>query len=76
MRYRHAGPSGLPSFLLPCSHCGHRMVITGVVPALLANGAESNDLDEVTHSCVQCGTALTRTIRPLLGDAHEIARRA
>jgi len=75
MRYRDAAPSGLPSFLLPCSHCGHRMVITGVAPARLASGVASNDLEDVTHSCVRCGTTLTRTIRPLLGGAREIARR-
>jgi hypothetical protein len=34
---------------------------------------ESNDLEDVTHGCAQCGTTLTRTIRPL--DAHQIAPR-
>ncbi len=49
------------------------MAITDVSPARLANGAESNDLEDVTHTCVQCGTTLTRTIRPLPGDAHTLA---
>jgi hypothetical protein len=62
-------PSGLPSLLLPCPHCGHRMVITAVGPALFANGATANDLQDVTHSCEQCGTKLSRTIRPLASAA-------
>jgi hypothetical protein len=75
MDYKDVAPSRLPSFLLPCPHCGHRMAITGVRPARLANGGESNDLEDVTHGCVQCGTTLTRTTRPLPAEAHEIARR-
>jgi hypothetical protein len=67
--------SRLPSFLLPCPHCGDRMVITAVTPARFASGVESNDLEDVTHSCVQCGTSLTRTIRPLDGEEHAIANR-
>jgi hypothetical protein len=51
------------------------MAITAVAPARLANGAESNDLEDVTHSCVHCGTTLTRTVRPLTGYAHEITGR-
>ena len=51
------------------------MAITAVAPARYVNGVESNDLEEVTHTCVQCGTTLTRTIRPLSGDAHAIALR-
>jgi hypothetical protein len=39
------------------------MAITAVDPAPLANGVASNDLEDVTHGCVQCGTTLTRTIR-------------
>jgi len=66
-------PSRLPSFLLPCPLFGHRMAITAVSPARLENGAQSNDLEDVTHTCVQCGTTLTRTIRPLSGHVHEIA---
>jgi predicted RNA-binding Zn-ribbon protein involved in translation (DUF1610 family) len=58
-------PSRLPSLLLPCPHCGHRMVITAVEPALSADGATANDLQDVTHSCEQCGTELTRMVRPL-----------
>jgi predicted RNA-binding Zn-ribbon protein involved in translation (DUF1610 family) len=57
-------PSRLPSLLLPCPHCGHRMVITAVEPALFVDGATANDLQDVTHSCEQCGTELTRTVRP------------
>jgi hypothetical protein len=65
----YVAPSGLPSLLLPCPHCGHRMVITAVEPALFANGATANDLQDVTHGCEQCGTELTRTIRPLASAA-------
>jgi hypothetical protein len=50
-------PSRLPSLLVPCPHCGHRMVITAVEPAFFANGATANDLQNVTHSCEQCGTS-------------------
>jgi hypothetical protein len=56
VRYINVAPSHLPSFLLPCPHCGHRMMITAVAPALYPNGAASNDLEDVTHTCVQCGT--------------------
>jgi predicted RNA-binding Zn-ribbon protein involved in translation (DUF1610 family) len=56
-------PSGLPSLMLPCTQCGHRMVLVSVEPARLGNGAASNDLEDVTHSCVQCGTTLIRTMR-------------
>jgi hypothetical protein len=52
------------------------MEITAVTPARFANGIESNDLDDVTHACVQCGTTLTRTIQPLSGKAHAIAEGA
>jgi endogenous inhibitor of DNA gyrase (YacG/DUF329 family) len=76
MPFRAVTPSRLPSFLLPCPHCGHRMAITAVTRARFASGVESNDLEDVTHGCVQCGTTLTRTVRPFTGDDHEIARRA
>jgi hypothetical protein len=69
MRYMEIAPSSLPSLLLPCSHCGHRMEITAVAPARYANGAESNDLEDITHTCVQCGATLVRTIRPFTGGA-------
>jgi hypothetical protein len=75
MDFKYVAPSLLPSFLLPCPHCGHRMAITAVAPARYANGVESNDLEDVTHSCAQCGTTLTRTIRPLSCDVHEIVPR-
>jgi hypothetical protein len=71
--HRAIDPSGLPSFILPCPH--YRMEITAVAPARFDNGAESNDLEDVTHGCVQCGTMLIRTVRPLSGDVHEIAPR-
>jgi hypothetical protein len=39
------------------------MAITAVDPAPLAGGSAFNDLEDVTHGCVQCGTTLTRTMR-------------
>lgn len=73
MPFKNVIPSHLPSFLLPCPHCGHRMTVTAVAPARLPSGVETNDLEDITHSCVQCGTKLTRTVRPLTGDEQEIA---
>jgi hypothetical protein len=73
VRYKNVTPSHLPSFLLPCPHCGNRMAITSVAPALYANGAESNFLEDVTHTCVQCGTTLISTRRSLSGDLPAIA---
>jgi hypothetical protein len=67
MRYHDVAPSYLPSLLLPCPYCGHRMVIAAVEPA--GHGAASNDLEDVTHGCVQCGTTLTRTVHSLAGAA-------
>jgi hypothetical protein len=72
MRCKDVTPSGLPTFLLPCPHCGHRMAITAVAPTRIENGVESNELEDVTHGCVQCGTTLTRTIRPLSSEAHAL----
>jgi predicted RNA-binding Zn-ribbon protein involved in translation (DUF1610 family) len=68
MHCKDVAPSHLPSFLLPCPHCGDRMAITAVAPALYDDGAASNDLEDVTHTCVQCGTTLIST-RPLLPSA-------
>jgi hypothetical protein len=48
------------------------MVITAVAPAQLDNGAGSDNLEDVTHTCVQCGTTVIRTIRT---DGHAIAHR-
>jgi hypothetical protein len=65
MHCSDVAPSSLPSLFLPCPHCGHRMVITAVEPAVLPDGAPANDLQDVTHGCDHCGTKLTRIIRPL-----------
>jgi hypothetical protein len=53
MHYNDIAPSYLPSFLLPCTHCGSRMAITAVAPARYPNGVASNDLEDVTHTCVK-----------------------
>jgi DNA-directed RNA polymerase subunit RPC12/RpoP len=58
-----AAPSYLPSFILPCPYCGRRMTIKLVEPTRFA--AEWVD---VTHACAQCGTELTRTVRPASGQ--------
>jgi endogenous inhibitor of DNA gyrase (YacG/DUF329 family) len=73
MHRKDVSPSRLPSFLLPCPHCGHRMAVVTVAPTRMDTGAESNELEDVTHGCVQCGTTLTRTVRPFTGEDHEIA---
>jgi hypothetical protein len=75
MPYTGRYPIESAELLLPCSHCGQRMEITAVAPARYTNSAESNDLEDVTHTCVQCGATLIRTRRPLTGDAHAIACR-
>jgi hypothetical protein len=48
------------------------MSATNPVPE---KGAGLDNLEDVTHTCVQCGTFLTRTIRLLDGDAHTTADR-
>ena len=73
MHFKDIAPSLLPSLLLPCQHCGHQMAIMAVTPARYPNGVASNDLEDVTHSCVQCGTTLIRTIRSYSGDARAFA---
>jgi len=75
MRRKDIATSGLPTFLLPCPHCGHRMAVTAVAPAWFGIGIDSNEAEEITHGCVQCGTTLSRTVRPLDAEAREVARR-
>jgi hypothetical protein len=72
MSYHNVAPSRLPTFLLPCPFCGHRMAVTSVTPAMFAATAEgeNTELEDVTHGCVQCGTTLTRTILPI-AEAQE-----
>jgi hypothetical protein len=45
------------------------MVITAVEPAGLTDGTAASDLQDVTYGCDQCGTTLTRIIRPLASAA-------
>jgi len=49
--------------------------VTAVAPVQLDSGAGLDNLEDVTHTCVQCGTFLTRTIRLLTGDAQTTADR-
>jgi hypothetical protein len=73
MRHPSVAPSRLPTFLLPCPFCGHRMAITAVRPAMYAievEGEQDTELEDVTHGCIQCGTTLTRTILPMAAAAH------
>jgi hypothetical protein len=51
------------------------MAITAVAPARFNGSAESSDLEDITHACVQCGATLTRTVRPLAEHDREIALR-
>ena len=50
------------------------MTITAITPARSNGGAES--LEDITHGCAQCGTTLTRTVRPLAEGDQETAIRA
>jgi hypothetical protein len=59
---RVALPSFLPSLIMPCPYCGHRMVVTSIEPAM--SGTGMSDLEDVTHGCKQCGTELVRTVSP------------
>lgn len=59
---RVALPSFLPSLIMPCPYCGHRMVVTSIEPAVSSTGV--TDLADVTHGCKQCGTELVRTVSP------------
>jgi hypothetical protein len=75
MRHPSVTPSRLPTFLLPCPFCGHRMAVTAVKPAMYAidvegQNAQDPELEDITHGCVQCGTTLTRTILPMAAAAH------
>jgi hypothetical protein len=51
------------------------MAVTSVAPARDDDGAESNDLEDITHGCVQCGTTLISMRRSLSDDSHAIAHR-
>ena len=75
MRQPAVAPSRLPSFLLPCPFCGHRMAVTAVRPAAYAadgggQSVPSAELEDVTHGCIQCGTTLTRTVLPMTAAPH------
>ena len=51
------------------------MTITAVTPAQSNGDAELSNLEDITHGCVQCGTTLTRTVRPLVDGDRETALR-
>jgi hypothetical protein len=42
MHYTDVAPSHLPSLMLPCPHCGHRMEITAIAPARYPNGVTAS----------------------------------
>jgi hypothetical protein len=74
----HSGdvtPSQLPSFLLPCPLCGSRLAITAIAPARLGNSAASNNLEDLIHTCVQCGMVLVSTRWPFSDSTDPIAHR-
>jgi hypothetical protein len=55
---RATSRSQLPSFLIPCPHCGGRMAMKMIKPVFFAD-----DLEEITHVCDGCGSELSRTAR-------------
>jgi hypothetical protein len=63
VHHENVVPSHLPSISLPCVCCGNRMAITASAPAPYENGTGSNDLEDITHTCVQCGMMLISTRR-------------
>jgi hypothetical protein len=52
------------------------MTVTAITPARANGGAESGNLEDITHGCAQCGTTLTRTVRRLVQSDQETAIRA
>lgn len=52
------------------------MTITAITPARSNGGAESGNLEDITHGCAQCGTTLTRTVRSRAETDRETAIRA
>ena len=53
-----APPSGLPTFMMPCPQCRHRMSIKSIAPAMFAP-----ELEDITHACDHCGSELVRTVK-------------
>jgi transcription elongation factor Elf1 len=76
MHVKYLAPSHLPIFLLPCPHCGHHLDVATTAPAKLPGGINSNDLQEVTHVCAQCGATFSGMVRLSSDDTDEIARQA
>jgi predicted RNA-binding Zn-ribbon protein involved in translation (DUF1610 family) len=71
---RPVAASGLPTFMMPCPHCGQRMSVKSVTPTLFAP-----ELDDITHACDQCGSELVRTVKaatPMPHDANSDSSRA
>src|ERR1700674_1794283 len=62
MFHRASLPSHLPSLIMPCPYCGHRMVVTSIEPT--SSTASEVELEDVTHACKSCGTELIRTVSP------------
>jgi DNA-directed RNA polymerase subunit RPC12/RpoP len=60
MRRQIAPPSYLPTMMLPCPYCGSWMTIMSIEP-----DAIEDELENITHGCVRCGTELIRTVRRL-----------
>jgi hypothetical protein len=52
MHYTDVAPSHLPSLMLPCPYCGHRMEITAIAPARYPNGVTSNDLEDICSATI------------------------
>jgi hypothetical protein len=58
MAHPIAPPSGLPTFMMPCPHCRHRMSIKSIAPTQFAP-----ELEDITHACDHCGSELVRTVK-------------
>jgi DNA-directed RNA polymerase subunit RPC12/RpoP len=62
MLHRGSAPSHLPSLIMPCPYCGHRMVVTSIAPT--SSDPSESEFEDVTHACRSCGTELIRTVSP------------
>jgi hypothetical protein len=52
--------SSLPSLIIPCPHCGGRMMAAAVKPRAVA--ADSSGVKDIAHGCERCGTELIRSV--------------
>jgi hypothetical protein len=60
MRPIPAISSALPRFIIPCPHCGGRMIITSIVTKSF-----DPECEDITHGCTTCGGELSRLFGPV-----------